>query len=57
MSFLWNIVGSFLSGLFSSWLKKYEAQKEIADATQPYKNEIEIKNRPAGTDSNLVDRL
>lgn len=57
MSFVWSVLSSFVSGLLSRWWGKVEQQQEIADATEPYKKELEIKNRPAGTDNDIVGRL
>lgn len=48
---------TFIGTLFSRWFGKHEEQEELADATQPYKNELAIKSKPAGTDSDIVGRL
>lgn len=52
-SLAWNS----LKGLVSCWWAGFTRKKELHDAVEPYKKELAIKERPAGSDDDLVDRL
>jgi hypothetical protein len=46
-----------LASWFENWLANYHKEKEIAEDIEAYKHELDIKNRPAGSDSDVIDRL
>lgn len=46
-----------IKAAFSGWWAGFTRRKEITDAVKPYQKELEIKNRPAGSDDDVINRL
>lgn len=57
LKLLWEGIKAIVLGFLSGWWKEHKAQEAIKDAVKPYKKELEIKNRPAGSDDDVTDRL